>query len=113
MSNDDVDAELRSEEAGAEIGRGLGGGRTGEPECPAEPRRALLSALISCCSAAFSDFVEPSSVRMASMTRSRSATSLSSAPIYSVRKYKEHKLLEIVKRERHADPCDGCGSCGR
>jgi hypothetical protein len=94
VSNDDVDAELRSAGAGADIGKGLGGGRTGELECPAEPRRAFLSALISCCSATFSDFVEPSSVRMASMSRSRSATSPSSAPIYSVQ---GHELFEIVK----------------
>jgi hypothetical protein len=83
VSNDGVDVELRSAGTG-EIGRGVGGGRTGELECPTEPRRAFLSVLISCCSAAFSDLVEPSSVRMASMSRSRSATSPSSALIYSV-----------------------------
>jgi hypothetical protein len=41
VSNDDIDAELRSAGAGAEIGRGMGGGRIGELECPAEPRRAF------------------------------------------------------------------------
>jgi len=80
--NDEVDAVVR--EAGPEIGSGLGGGRTGEPARPAALRRAFLRALISCCSAAFSDFVEPSSARTASMSRSRSATSLSSVPMYSV-----------------------------
>lgn len=87
VSNDEVDAELRAG-VGAETGMALGGGRTGE-ERPAPPRRAFLSALISCCSAAFSDFVEPSSARTASMRRSRSATSLSSVVIYSVGKYKK------------------------
>ena len=64
VSNDDEDAMGRSVGAGTEIGKGLGGGRTGELERPAAPRRAFLSALISCCSAAFSDFVEPSSARV-------------------------------------------------
>lgn len=108
----DVDAEPRAG-VGAEIGMGLGGGRTGELERPAPPRRVFLSALISCCSAVFSDFVEPSSTRIASMRRSRSATSLSSVVIYSVRKYKGVELLERVKRRWDAHPCDGCGSCGR
>jgi hypothetical protein len=93
VSNDDVDVELRSAGAGAEIGRGLGGGRTGEL-FPTDPRRAFLSVLISCCSAAFSDLVEPSSVRMASMSRSRSATSPSSALIYSVVNIKQFEFLE-------------------
>ena len=97
VTNDDVDGELRAG-AGEEIGRGLGGGRTGELERPTPARTAFLSALISCCSAAFSDFVEPSSARMASISRSRSATSPSSVLIYSVGKYKEDGLLERVKR---------------
>jgi hypothetical protein len=100
-------------EVDAEIGIGLGGGRTGELERPAPPRRAFLSALISCCSATFSDFVEPSSTRIASIRRSRSATSPSSVVIYSVRKYKEVELLERVKWRSDAHPCDGCESCGR
>lgn len=83
-SNEDVDGELRDGGAGAEIGSGLGGGRAGEPARPAAPRRFFLSAFISCCNAAFSDFVEPSSERMASMSRSRSATSPSSVLMYSV-----------------------------
>jgi len=66
VTKDDVDAVLRAG-VGAEIGMGLGGGRAGEPGRPAPPRRAFLSALISCCSAAFSDFVEPSSTRIASI----------------------------------------------
>lgn len=92
----EVEVELRAG-VGAEIGIGLGGGRTGELARPAPPRRAFLRALISCCSAAFSDFVEPSSTRIASIRRSRSATSPSSVVIYSVRKYKEVELRERVK----------------
>ena len=91
----EVEVELRAG-VGAEIGIGLGGGRTGELARPAPPRRAFLRALISCCSAAFSDFVEPSSTRIASIRRSRSATSPSSVVIYSVRKY-EVELRERVK----------------
>lgn len=110
--NDEIDALLRAG-VGAEIGMGFGGGRAGELERPAPPRRAFLSALISCCSAAFSDFVEPSSARIASMRRSRSATSPSSVVIYSVRKYNGVELLKRVKRSWDAHPCDGCESCGR
>jgi hypothetical protein len=47
------------------------------------------------------------------MRRSRSATSLSSVVIYSVRKYKGVELLERVKRRWNTHPCDGCESCGR
>lgn len=96
VNSAEVDAELRAG-VGAEIGIGLGGGRAGELARPAPPRRAFLSALISCCSAAFSDFVEPSSTRIASIRRSRSATSPSSVVMYSVRKYNEVELLEKVK----------------
>ena len=84
VSRGDADAELRDAEAGGVIGRGPGGGRAGDSARPAGERRAFLSALISCCSAAFSDFVEPSSVRIASMSRSRSATSPSRVVMYSV-----------------------------
>jgi hypothetical protein len=84
VSNGDVDAELRDVEAAGVIGSGLGGGRTGESACPALERSAFLSAFISCCRAAFSDRVEPSSVRIASMSRSRSATSPSRVVMYSV-----------------------------
>jgi hypothetical protein len=80
---DDVDAVLRSAGAGGLMGSGLGGGRTGELARPAALRRAFFSALISCCSAAFSDLVEPSSERIASMSWSRSATSPSRVVIYS------------------------------
>lgn len=66
--NDDVDAGLRSAGPGREIGNGPGGGRAGELARPAAPRRAFLRALISCCNAAFSDRVEPSSARIASMS---------------------------------------------
>ena len=86
VSRGDVDAELRDAEADDVIGSGPGGGRTGESARPAGERRAFLSALISCCRAAFSDLVEPSSVRMASISRSRSATSPSRVVMYSVHK---------------------------
>ena len=86
VSKGDVEAELRDAEAGGVRESGLGGGRTGESACPASERRAFLSAFISCCSAAFSDRVEPSSVRMASMSRSRSATSHSRVVMYSIHK---------------------------
>ena len=60
--------------------RGAGGGRTGL----ARPSSmARLSASTSCLSATFSSFVEPSSSRMASIRRSRSAMSPSSVVIYS------------------------------
>lgn len=64
-------------------GMGPGGGSAGESVRPAEARRAFLRALISCLNAAFSDWLEPSSVRMASMRRSRSAISPSSVVMYS------------------------------
>lgn len=64
-------------------GMGPGGGSAGESARPAEARRAFLRALISCLNAAFSDWLEPSSVRMASMRRSRSAISPSSVVMYS------------------------------
>jgi hypothetical protein len=83
VSSGDVDAELRDAEASGLRDSGLGGGRTGESACPASERRAFLSAFISCWRAAFSDRVEPSSVRMASMSRSRSATSPSRVVMYS------------------------------
>jgi hypothetical protein len=85
VSNDEVDATFLDAGGGADNDSGLGGGRTGELARPAEVRRAFLSALISCCRTAFSDFVEPSSARIASMSRSRSATSFSSVLIYSAR----------------------------
>ena len=47
VSNNDEDAMGRSVGAGTEIGKGPGGGRTGELGRPAAPRRAFLSALIS------------------------------------------------------------------
>lgn len=114
-NDDDVDAVLRAAGEGAEIGRGLGGGRAGEPARPAAPRRAFLSALISCCSVAFSDLVEPSSARIASMSLSRSATSVSRVLMYSIHtgyiKWLNHYKGTIEGWNAH--PCDGCGSCGR
>lgn len=68
-------------EAAAETaGRGAGGGSIG---LPWPSNSALLSASISCRSAPFSDLVDPSSPRMASMRRSRSAMSVSRVVIYS------------------------------
>ena len=64
-------------------GMGPGGGSTGDSARPAEARRAFLRALISCLKVAFSDWLEPSSVRMASMRRSRSSISPSSVVMYS------------------------------
>jgi hypothetical protein len=69
---------------GAVAGMGPGGGSAGESARPTPARRAFLSALISCLNAAFSDWLEPSSVRMASMRRSRSEMSPSSVVMYSV-----------------------------
>ena len=51
---------------------------------PRPARRVRLSAAISWRSAKFSDLDEPSSVRMASRSRSRSAMSPSSVDMYSV-----------------------------
>ena len=112
VSNGDVDAELRDAAAGGVIDSGLGGGRAGESASPAGERRALLSALISCCKAAFSDLVEPSSVRIASMSRSRSATSPSRVVMYSVYQHNP-KLLDINGKKEITHLCGGCENCAR
>ncbi len=91
VSSGDVDAELQDAAAGGVMGSGLGGGRTGDTARPAVERSVFLSALISCCKAAFSDLVEPSSTRILSMRRSRSATSPSRVVMYSV--YEQHSKL--------------------
>jgi hypothetical protein len=67
----------------AGAGIGPGGGSAGDSARPAQARRDFLSPLISCLKAAFSDWLEPSSVRMASIRRSRSAMSPSSVVMYS------------------------------
>lgn len=67
----------------AGAGMGPGGGSAGDSARPAQARRDFLSPLISCLKAAFSDWLEPSSVRMASIRRSRSAMSPSSVVMYS------------------------------
>ena len=67
----------------AGTGMGPGGGSAGDSARAAEARRAFLRAPISCLNAAFSDWLEPSSVRMASIRRSRSAMSPSSVVMYS------------------------------
>ena len=64
-------------------GRGAGGGSTGAGfACKSD----FLRISISCFKALFSDLVEPSSLRMASIRRSRSATSASRVVMYSVRR---------------------------
>lgn len=112
VSSGDVDAELRDAAAGDVIGSGLGGGRTGESASPAGERRAFLSNLISCCKAAFSDLVEPSSVRIASMSRSRSATSPSRVVMYSIRN-EDSKLPERDGKKDNTHLYDGCENCAR
>ena len=80
-------AELRAATVAAAetAGRGAGGGSTGAGlAC----KRDFLRVSISCLRAWFSDLVEPSSVRIASMRRSRSATSASRVVMYSVNKRK-------------------------
>jgi hypothetical protein len=77
----------------ADEGIGPGGGRAGDSARPAEARRAFLSAPISCLNAAFSDWLEPSSVRIASISRSRSAMSPSSVVIYSAFHLVSHRSL--------------------
>jgi hypothetical protein len=113
VSNDE-DGTFLDAGDGADIDSGLGGGSTGELARPAEARSAFLSALSSCCRTAFSDFVEPSSARIASMSRSRSATSLSSALIYSTRVIQSRVNEKRQENaERHTDPYDGCENCER
>jgi len=76
-------AELRAATvtAAETAGRGAGGGRTGAGlACKSD----FLRISISCFRALFSDLVEPSSLRMASIRRSRSATSASRVVMYSV-----------------------------
>jgi len=67
-------------------GRGAGGGRLsmGASSTPRPSRRVFLRVAISWRRARFSDWVEPSSERMASRRRSRSAMSPSRVDIYSV-----------------------------
>lgn len=64
--------------------RGPGGGRTGASPMPRPLSRDFLRAAISCLSATFSDFEDPSSERMAEMSASRSEMSASSVEMYSV-----------------------------
>ena len=69
--------------AAGTAGRGAGGGRTGVSMRPLPSSNAFLSAEISWRSARFSDLVLPSSLRMASIRRSRSAMSPSRVVMYS------------------------------
>jgi hypothetical protein len=89
----------------ADAGMGPGGGSTGDSARPrpAEARRAFLRALISCLNAAFSDWLEPSSVRIASIRRSRSAISPSSVVMYSAidfLRYSGHRKVIISPLRR-------------
>lgn len=79
----DFDELAAKTEAGI-AGRGAGGGRIGVSGRPRPSRSAFFKALISWRRATFSDFVLPSSVRMASMRRSRSAMSPSRVVMYSI-----------------------------
>ena len=71
--------------AGSPTGRGAGGGRLseGRSAVPLPSSKIFLSAVISCLKAKFSDWVDPSSDRIASKSLSRSAISPSSVEIYS------------------------------
>ena len=76
----EVEAVGTSVDKGETGESGAGGGSIGE----ARPSRmAFLSAATSCRRAWFSDLVVPSSLRIASMRRSRSAMSHSSVEMYS------------------------------
>jgi hypothetical protein len=81
VRNDEVEAEM---DAGDSRGGDWNRVWRGEEACCPLPRRedVFLSALISCCSGAFLDFVGLSSAKIASMRRSHSATSPSSVVIY-------------------------------
>lgn len=85
-------------------GSSAGGGRSGS----ARPsRRYFLRAAISWRRAMFSDLEEPSSERMASIRRSRSAMSPSRVVMYS--RMGEKRVQESEERE---DLYDGHESCG-
>ena len=81
----DGDGEEVEVRAAAETaGKGAGGGRTGVSARPRPSRSAFLSASISWRKATFSFFILPNSVRIASMSLSRSAISPSSVEMYSI-----------------------------
>ena len=85
------------------MGMGPGGGNAGESARAAEAIRAFLRALISCLNEAFSDWLEPSSVRIASMRRSRSAISPSRVVMYSgvdFLSYSRHRKVIISPLRR-------------
>jgi hypothetical protein len=86
LSFDDALPPWDRARAAGTAGRGAGGGRMGESSARPE-RSAFLSASTSWRRARFSSLVLPSSERMASSSRSRSAMSPSSVVMYSVRSY--------------------------
>jgi hypothetical protein len=88
-----VGARLESGDTGES---GAGGGNIGD----ARPSSmAFFSAATSCLSALFSFLVVPSSLRMASMSRSRSAMSPSSVTMYSVCRYRNHLVFDPRSKE--------------
>ena len=79
-------------------GRGAGGGRLREGRSAVPPSsKTFLRAAISWRRARFSDWVEPSSERIASRRRSRSAISPSRVEMYSMRR---SASVEEKKRDR-------------
>lgn len=105
-------AELRAATVAAAetTGRGAGGGSTGAGlACKSD----FLRISISCFKAWFSDLVEPSSLRIASIRRSRSATSASRVVMYSATK--SFHFVRIYSNVLRANAYPSCGreSCAR
>lgn len=87
----------------------VGGGKS---ERPRPSRRHFLRAAISSRKAMFSDLEDPSSVRTASIIRSRSAISPSRVVIYSIKK-KTSSCQGVSKLTRQTtDPFVGHGNSG-
>jgi hypothetical protein len=95
VRNDEVEAEM---DAGDSRGGDWNRVWRGEEACCPLPRRedVFLSALISCCSGAFLDFVGLSSAKIASMRRSRKRGDI--LLCLQICKYKEVELLERGER---------------
>lgn len=88
---------LEVDAIGGEAGDGrssAGGGRSGSPR---PSSRHFLRAEISCRRAMFSDLEEPSSERIASMRRSRSAISPSRVVMYSLRRTRKFRALILLR----------------
>ncbi|KAJ7737674.1 hypothetical protein B0H16DRAFT_1694983 [Mycena metata] len=84
------------EPSAGEVGRAAGGGNTGAGPLPSSS--VLLRAAISCRSARFSDYVDPSSERMAESRRSRSTTLSSRKAVY------EYKTCRQRERQDKKTP---------